>query len=249
MNQENTMSRPSGRSVIEFQKFYIPFIWVFVPCFAYAFLRYTVFHNEPWYDLPFYLMNKVLGVTAVMLMAAAYVLGPAANLWPKFKQYLAHRKYLGLGGFMLGSAHGFMSLLLMNPNNYSVFFNATNGRLNWQGSLSMFFGTLALVHLGFLACISFPPVMKIMDGRQWKALQRGGIWALWITFAHIAAFGYKSWFNLEKWYGGMPPFSMIGASSILLLLCLRYALSFYGLRVKARQFTPSTKQRLIEKTV
>ena len=48
---------------------------------------------------------------------------------------------------MLGSAHGFMSLLLMNPNNYSVFFNATNGRLNWQGSLSMFFGTL-LVGVG-----------------------------------------------------------------------------------------------------
>lgn len=214
----------AAKAKIEFKKFYFPFTIIFIPCFLYAFFRYTINHNEAWSDLPFYLTNKVLGVTSVIMMGLCYVIGPATALWPKASRFLGHRKYLGVGGFMVGLGHGLMSLLLMSPAHYTVFYHADSGRLNWQGSFSMFFGTLALVHLGFLAVISLPPVLREMHAKQWKNLQRGGIIALVITFVHIAAFGYKSWFNLDKWYGGMPPFSLVGASSIFILLAVRYAL-------------------------
>lgn len=232
--QEQT--RRPKRGEIQFGKLYKPMVIIFIPCFLYAFMRYTISHNEPVYDLPFYLANKVFGVAGVIMMALAYVIAPAAKVWPKLRQYLGHRKYLGMGGFLLGFGHGMMSLLLMSPNNYKVFYVLETGRLNWQGSLSMFFGTIAILHLGFIMTISIPAVMKEMNPSQWKLLQRGGVIALITTFLHIAAFGYKSWFNLDKWYEGMPPFSMVGASSILVLLGVRYAIIYYGKnRVKVRE--------------
>jgi len=230
---EPNKSRP--KSLIEFEKFYRPFLAIFIPCFLYAFLRYTINHGEPVQDLPFYLSNKVLGVSSVIMIGIAYLLAPVAKIWPKFRVYLGHRKYLGVGGFLVGTGHGIMSSLLMTTSNYKVFYDLDTGRLNWQGSLSMFFGTIALVHFGLIAVISVPSIMRDMNPRQWKLLQRGGIVALWTTFLHIAAFGYGSWFNLEKWYGGMPPFSLVGASSIIVLLSLRYALSAFGKRRKARR--------------
>lgn len=218
---EKRQSSIKIKNRIEFEKFYRPFFKIFIPCFIYAFSRYTINHNEPWSDLPFYLLNKVLGVSSVIIMSLAYIIGPLAKFSSKYKVYIGHRKYFGVGGFFLGCSHGLMSLLLMTPNNYAIFYNLETGRLNWQGSLSMMFGTFALFHLSFLALISIPPVMKGMHSKQWKKIQNGGIIALWITFAHIAVFGYSSWFNLDKWYGGMPPFSLVGASSIIILYFIR----------------------------
>jgi hypothetical protein len=215
------------RAKIEFSKFYIPLLFILIPAFIYAFTRYTLHHNEPWYDLPFYLLNKVIGVTSVIMMSCAYVIGPLVSLNNKFKSYLGHRKYLGVGGFFLASSHGFMSLLLMNPNNYKVFYNLETSRLNWVGSFSMLFGTIAIVHFLFIAITSLPPIVKEMHSKQWKEIQKGGMIALWISFTHIAVFGYQSWFNLDKWYGGMPPFSLIGAISIVFILSIRYLLIFY----------------------
>lgn len=219
--EKTPKKRAVKKNYIHFDKFYLPFIKIFIPSFAYAFLRHTINHDEPWYDIPFYLLNKVLGVTSVIIMSLAYVIGPIAKHSAKFKAYLGHRKYFGVGGFFLGTIHGLMSLLLMTPNNYKIFYNLETGRLNWQGNLSMFFGTIALFHLSFLAITSVPVIIKGMHSKQWKEIQRSRIIALWITFAHIATFGYKSWLNLDKWYGGMPPFSLIGASSIALILIFR----------------------------
>lgn len=216
--------------VIEFKKFYLPFIKIFIPCFLYAFFRYTINHNEPWYDIPFYLMNKVFGVVSVIMMGIAYLIGPLCKVKKDFQKYLGHRKYLGVGGFFLGACHGIMSAILMIPENYPVFYNLETGRLNFQGNLSMFFGTMALFHLCFLAIISLPSTIKDMNSKQWKNLQRTGIIALIITAIHIISFGYKSWFNLEKWYGGMPPFSMMGTLSIFLILIARFIIVWYGNR-------------------
>ncbi|MBT3983744.1 MAG: hypothetical protein HOE90_20485 [Bacteriovoracaceae bacterium] len=224
---ESTRS-PRAKKYIEFQKFYNIFLIVFIPSLLYAICRYTIQHNEPWYDLPFYLLNKTLGVSSVIIMSLAYIIGPLAKFSSRYKKYLGHRKYFGIGGFFLGTSHGAMSLLLMSPNNYEVFYNLETGRLNWQGSLSMLFGTLALFHLFFIAIISLPPVMREMHAKQWKNIQKGGIIALLITFLHIAAFGYKSWFNLDKWYGGMPPFSLVGASSILIILFIRKIITLHN---------------------
>lgn len=226
--EEKTNISFNERGFIEFRKFYAPMLKIFIPAYIYAFFRYTVNHNEPWYDMPFYLFNKVLGVTAVVLIGLAYIIGPLAKVIPRYKQYLGHRKYFGIGGFLLSSAHGIMSLLLMTPSNYKIFYNLETGRLNINGSLSMLFGTLALLHFGFLSVISIPAVMKGMHGKQWKSLQRGGLFALGMAFLHVTFFGYKSWFNLEKWYGGMPPFSMIGASAIVILVLGRVAVISLG---------------------
>ena len=236
-----TTSTTPKRGSIEFKKLYTPMVLIFIPSFLYAFLRYTVSHQEPIYDLPFYLTNKVLGVTAVIMMGLAYVIAPLAKVWKKYRIYLSYRKYLGIGGFLLGSGHGMMSLLLMTPNNYKVFYDLDSGRLNWQGSLSMLFGTIAIMHFGFLLFISIPSVMRDMNPKQWKLLQRGGMVALLTTFVHIAVFGYKSWFNLEKWYGGMPPFSLVGASSIILLLSARVCLSFYGRNFRGKKIGRKNK--------
>lgn len=194
---------------------------MFVPCFFYAFFRYTIFHDEQLYDLPFYLLNKVFGVTASIMIGLAYVIGPLCPHFESAKKYISHRKYLGLGGLVVGICHSFMSVLLMAPANYKLLYVESSGRLNWQGSFSMLFGTLALIHLCFLAVVSIPPVMREMHALQWKNIQRGGVIILYGLILHVASFGYLSWFDMSKWYGGMPPYSLIGAGSIFLLILIR----------------------------
>lgn len=191
--------------------------------FAYAVIRYNVIKGVPWVELPLYISNKAISLSAVMFIALSYALGSLARFWPKtFVPALNMRKFFGLLGFGLAALHGLISLLIFTPAYYPKFFLET-GKLNLVGELSMLFGVLAFFVFALVAISSIPAVAKSMEPERWLAMQRIGYFGLVLVFFHVFSMGLEGWLKPSGWPGGLLPISLVAASVIALALLVKIA--------------------------
>src|SRR3989338_5522076 len=164
-------------------------IIILLVVFAYAVIRYNVIKGVPWVELPLYISNKAISLSAVMFIALSYALGSLARFWPKtFVPALSMRKFFGLLGFGLAALHGLISLLIFTPAYYPKFFLGS-GKLNLVGELSMLFGILAFFVFASVAISSIPAVAKSMEPERWLAMQRVGYLGLILVFFHVFFMG------------------------------------------------------------
>src|SRR5688572_13451556 len=84
----------------------IAFITFFIAV-AYATVRYNIFKGVAWSDWPVYTLNKVFGVTSLLLLVIAVARYRLGNAYPNGKIMYA----AGLSG----GIHILLSLLLLNP--------------------------------------------------------------------------------------------------------------------------------------
>lgn len=195
--------------------------------FTYAIVRYHVFAGVPWSDLPIFISNKAISLSAVVFISLSYALGSLARLWPKvFASSLGFRKFFGLFGFGLGALHGLMSLLIFTPAYYPKFF-LESGRLNLTGELSMLFGVLAFFVFALVAISSLPSVAQSLNPARWLVIQRFGYFGLVLIFLHVFTMGFQGWLKSAGWPGGLIPISLIAASVIAFVLVLKIAALFF----------------------
>lgn len=177
---------------------------------GYAVLRYNVLGPIPWKDLPFFVLNKGLALTAFLLLTFNFTFGPLKNLGaPVPQRWLNARKALGMTGFLMALIHVFMAFLLFKPGIYGRFF-AEDGRLTLIAGLSMLGGVLGFVFL-WAYNVSFQSFLredkayiKVITSRRMLllALSLGGV--------HLFFMGYKGWLEPSGWHGGLPPVSLVG---------------------------------------
>ncbi len=196
-------------------------IIIFLTVFVYAVVRYNVIRETPWTQLPLFVSNKAISLSAVVFIALSYALGPLARFWPKtFVSVLPLRKFFGLLGFGLASLHGLISLLIFTPVYYPRFF-LNSGKLNLLGELSMMFGVLAFFVFLMVALVSIPGVAKSMDPQRWLAVQRLGYIGLVLVFFHVLVMGFEGWMKPAGWPGGLLPISLIAAIVIGFVLLMK----------------------------
>ncbi len=194
---------------------------IFLVVFAYAVIRYNVIKGTPWVELPFFVSNKAISLSAVVFIALSYTLGSLARFWPKtFVPALGLRKFFGLLGFGLAALHGLISLLIFSPVYYPKFF-LESGELNLVGELSMLFGVLAFVVFALVAISSIPAVAKSMKPERWLAVQRVGYLGLVLVFFHVFVMGLQGWLKPSGWPGGLLPISLVAAIVIALALLVK----------------------------
>ncbi|MEK7558483.1 MAG: ferric reductase-like transmembrane domain-containing protein [Patescibacteria group bacterium] len=191
---------------------------VLIVIFAYAIIRYNIIKGVAWEQLPLFISNKAISLSAIAFIALSYMLGSLARFWPKtFVSALPLRKFFGLLGFGLAALHGLISLLIFTPAYYPKFFSIT-GKLNLIGELSMLFGVLAFFVFAAVAFTSIPAVTKSMDPERWLAVQRLGYFGLILVFFHVFTMGFEGWLKPEGWPGGLLPISLVAAIVIVLAL-------------------------------
>lgn len=191
--------------------------------FAYAVIRYNVIKGTPWADLPLYVSNKAISLSAVIFIVLSYALGHLARFWPQtFVPALVFRKFFGLFGFGLAAVHGLISLLIFSPAYYPKFFLET-GNLNLIGELSMLFGVLAFFVFVIVAIFSIPSISILVTQENWLRIQRVGYLGLLLVFFHVFVMGFQGWLKPEGWPGGLLPISMIAAIAVALALLLKLA--------------------------
>ncbi len=191
---------------------------------GYAILRYHVFGEVPWKDLPFLILNKGLSLGAFMLITLNFALGPAKTLGlPVPSSWLNARKALGMSGFLFALMHVLISFMLFKPAIFGKFFEA-DGSLTGVGGISMLAGVLAFVVLwGYnLSFQTFLREDKVFIG--FITSRKFLIWALLLGGIHLAFMGYSGWMNPSEWNGGLPPISLVA----FVFFAVGYLLNFFG---------------------
>jgi len=183
---------------------------------GYAVLRYNILGEVPWKDLPLYVLNKGISLSSLILLSINFSLSPLKNIGINISdKWLNTRKSMGIAGFLFAFLHIFMSISILNPKYYSVFF-IDDGTLSIQGGLSLLGGILSFVFL-WVYNTSFSSRLK-EDKRVIAIItsRRFLIYAFFFTGIHLFFMGYKGWGNISAWQGGLPPISLISFSIFFL---------------------------------
>ena len=175
----------------------------------YAVVRYHVAGPVPWKDLPFFILNKGISLSAFILLACNFGFGPLQNLGVGVPpSWLNARRALGMTGFLLVLIHALMSFLLFTPEVFSSFFES-DGTLTLQAGLSMLAGVLAFVVL-WAYNLSFQTHLREDKVFIGFITSRGFLlFAMVLGGLHLLFMGYEGWFKPDGWYGGMPPVSLV----------------------------------------
>jgi hypothetical protein len=157
----------------------------------YATARYHVFNNVAWSDWPIYTMNKVFGLSALVLL----VLAVARRRW---------RPELPIGGTMLSAGvlfgmHVLVSLALLSPAYYPKMF--AGGKLSAPAGTALVLGAIATAAL---AAGAKPRPQQHADTKA-----RGLALLAFALGAHGALPGVASWLEPSAWPGLMPPISLV----------------------------------------
>ena len=200
----------------------IIFFIIFVFTFAYALLRYNVVRNVSIDQIPLYIANKAISLTATIMIGFSFLLGPLTRFWPKkFEHKLYLRKYLGVYGFGIAALHAIMSLAIFSPSYYSRYFNETTGKMTFGGETAILMGIFAFLVFAAIAVTSLPSVEEKMHPDQWKFVQRLGYLAFFFVLLHVAVLGYKGWLNSESYSYGLISISLITALFIIFVFVMR----------------------------
>lgn len=167
-------------------------VWLFLGSLVYAVVRYNVFGEVAWVNVPVYVCNKAVSWTGLVLFGLSVI----------SREKEDRRGYGALAAALIG-LHVVMSLVAMNPAYFTKLYGAT-GRMNGAGELSMLAGTVGVAFLGGLLAL------HVQGPGEGTSLRAGwGRAVLWLSGAHVAVMGFAGWLTPAKWPGYMPPITMI----------------------------------------
>jgi len=183
--------------------------WTFILSMSYAIIRYHVLGEVPWKDLPFFILNKGISMSAFILLAFNFTFGPLKNLGaPIPNSWLRSRRIIGIVGFIQVFVHVIMSFMLFNPTVYAKYFEQ-NGTMTLITGLSMIGGVLAFIFL-WIYNVSFNAAFrKDKDLISFITSRKVLLSAMLFSGAHLVFVGYNGWLNPGGWLGGLPPISLI----------------------------------------
>ena len=176
---------------------------------GYAILRYNIFGDVPWKDVPIFVLNKGISLASFILLVLSFSLGPMRNLGILISDKLLEaRKSIGMVGLMYVVVHLVMSLCILNPRYYSNFF-VEDTTLSLSGGLSLLAGVLGFALLG-IHHVSFKEnikkVYRIIASINSKKIIIGTIFFIGI---HVFFIGFTRWTAVNEWHGGLPPISLL----------------------------------------
>ncbi len=184
---------------------------------TYAIVRYNIFKGVEWIHLPLYITNKATSWTAVVLIAASYLVHKRTE----GQREVVLVKFLGLTGFSLAGMHVVMSLIIFSEHYYPEFFGA--GKLNLTGELSMLCGVFGIVFLTVPAVTSLPQMQDSLGLRRWRRSQSMGYLALGCVAMHLLIMGIAGWMEPSEWPGHMPPITLLGFLAAITPLVVKLA--------------------------
>jgi hypothetical protein len=191
---------------MKLQKVKLNSICVLLFCFTYAIIRYVIIGPVDAVEIPIFILNKAVSWTAVTLLFFS-IYTTSKNLNNTAREY-------GTYAYWCIVCHALLTLSIMNENYFVKLFEG--GKLTLFGQLSILSGVLLIVlflyyYYNFSNTSNFTTVVKRIS--KVKLI-------LIIALAHLFFLGGKGWITPEKWYGYLPPITLI--SFIIVLITLFY---------------------------
>jgi DMSO/TMAO reductase YedYZ heme-binding membrane subunit len=190
---------------------------------AYATLRYNIFKGIPFSEFPLYILNKSISWTGLALIVLSYLISTWKKLGKNIPALIINSKRdLGVIGFAFISAHILISVINLNPMDYSKLY-ANDNSLNLLGQLSLLYGALSYIILNIPFINSFRNE-ELKKHEKWKKVQNLGYISIFGVLLHLFFMGYKGWLDFSSWAGGLPPITLLASFLVLILLILRLIL-------------------------
>ena len=170
----------------------------------YSVLRYNVFKDVSWTELPLYVFNKAISLASVILFVLYQIL--------RKRLEIGQRNLLKDYAVVLAITHVVISIVILSPEYYEKFYSSY--KLNLTGNLTILFGIVAFIAM-------FVESSKYFFRRYVKS--RSILKSIWIAFIlflilHVVIMGGYGWLSYENWPGGLPPITLL--SFILLFIGL-----------------------------
>lgn len=182
---------------------------VFLGTLVYSIFRYNVFKEVSWIDLPIYVLNKAISLSAVILLLLFTI--------DHFKD---KRRFWVDQGVILSFiiVHIILSLLILGPEYYGKFY--TGFKLNWVGNITLLAGVGAF--MGILI-VNITAILKKIDILQQgivheQALIRGN---LLLLGTHLFVMGFNGWLTPAHWPGYLPPISLIAFLTVVVVAMVK----------------------------
>jgi len=185
----------------------------------YSILRYNILGNVEWSQLPLYVSNKIFSFTAVILLSYMF---SAKSIQKKKGLIVQQFSIIGYAIFFLIITHIFISILILNPNYFSKFFQ-DSGHFTILASLSMFFGVISTVLLFSLTPFFRKTIQEKSDLAKIIYSQFSKIFLMFFVALHLFFMGYKGWLTPEKWNGGLPPITLISFAFVIISLIINFS--------------------------
>ena len=184
------------------------FFIAFIPSFVYAVVRYNIFKEVPWENLPLWISNKAFAMTATILVAYSFCAGKSKP-----------RKEIGILGFYIAIIHAIISLIILNPSYFAKFFS-DDGKLNFSGELSMLAGIISFSLLLIAVYKSYPAVTEEAEV-DLKLVHQLVLWGIVLNLVHLAVMGFPGWLKVTDWPGMLPPITLVSFIISIIFLMKR----------------------------
>lgn len=176
--------------------------------------------GQPIEDIYFTILFASIALTGLTMIAASYLMGPLARLWPSlWMKYRDLRKQFGLIGLVLVALHVVLALTVLTPAYYPKIFSES-GKLSELGQISMLTGSVALIILLVVTVTSLPSVAMKMTERGWLIVQRSGLIAVILSVIHFAVFKWQGWLG-SNWIHGIPPGTLVVTTFVVFVFLMR----------------------------
>ena len=176
---------------------------VFAITMSYAVLRYHFLSDIPAADIPFFILNKALAYSGLILFGVAGLRNKSAD-----------RHHLGMAAAYCLLAHVLISLTLFSADYYPKFFVEGGTTLTIYASLSLLCGVIAFACLVHLWRVS----ISTRKGTELSLVRGLGRILLILAAGHSAMMGVPTWLPPSKWPGSLPPITMLAFVTALIFL-------------------------------
>jgi len=182
-------------------------ILIFLFTLVYSIVRYNIFKDIPWTDLPLYVINKAVSFSAIIYIAM-YIILEKKNyheISTKIRKYATKVVF----------THIAISFIILSPSYYPKFFDGP--KLNLIGQLSLLAGIVSfgLINSSWLVK-TLKPKMSISLFNQY-----GTELLLLIIALHLFLMGYQGWSTPSNWPGGMPPITLLSFVAAIIPLFVK----------------------------
>ena len=184
----------------------------------YAIIRYHIFNGVPLsYIID--VLNKGIALAAILLIALSLSIGPLARRFPnKFGRIEIGKRLFGLWGFTLSFFHTLISLLILKPNHYKIFYSFL--KMNVLGEFVLISGFISLLLIGLAFITSFPHLFPFSQ-KSFRLTQFAGYIGCVVAGLHVFPIGVNQWTQISSWPGNMVPITFISFFAVIITVILR----------------------------
>lgn len=196
----------------------IKLILLFLIIAIYTLVRYLVFGSVTINNIPAYLLNKSIALSAVCCLLFA-ILNSCKPL--KQTKQTKQIKIWAMAALHFTYIHVVISTVIFNREYFPKLFD--NSQMNLAGELTVLFGILASYIFWQESSHRLSPIKnKIIKPKALRCI------ALILILGHLLAMGLNGWLNFSLWNDGLPPISLL--SFIIVMISLLLLVKYHKVR-------------------